>query len=270
MINTGQPRHNAEIIPQMLAPETYHMFRNAESIIKIIVSWNSLVTEVFVRKDFGSRYVNLGRILLALITIQLYGLFELVRQSFFQLLIGANTPVYGVSNLVIFAFLGMSAYHLIQIHKRNNQGIAWHSRSFGESRFNFLTRIPPIRLPWGIRLEITEALLYRVIEPAICYALVYALFPEGGTRSFLLFASLCMAIHANMVFSQQRERTLDIIDARIAANFYSAIGENGRTPYTRDTAGFTVIPVPQSLRLQSEDREATIEIMPEPSPAQPV
>ena len=274
-----QPRNGAEFLYQTVTPpEVYGMFRMAETFIKLFSSWLCLLPEVFVRHSFGQRHLNPWRIILACITIQIFSLVGILRHyafSFGPRLFGYNDSYLTLHPLVYWSFIGLSIWHMLQIQKRKAQNIAWHTRSFGISRLNFLTRLPSVTVPLiGIRLEVTEATLYRFLEPLICYAVVYFLVPPGGlTRGLLLLSILALAIHNNMVFADMRERFLNMMDARIEGEFFGTMQPDGRAPRIADTAGYHVMPAPQSMRLQGRSQELTIiedEIDNAPATVQPV
>ncbi len=88
-------------------------------------------------------------------------------------------------------------------------------------------------------------MLYRFIEPALCFALVYYLLPGSFTRSWLLWASFAMGIHNNLIWNTRRERFLDMLDSHIESGYYNdlrsdAIGQKSGMNHV----GYVEIPMP--------------------------
>jgi hypothetical protein len=235
-------RNNAEMIAQFLIPHSqFNILRNLEEIVKVFLGWASVTLEVFVRRDFGERYFTIGRILIGYLFIRFVLALANYRQALAVLpMVEPPVHLHTINQWYVSSFVLLALVHLVRIFLRNLAGVPWYSRSFGVSWFDFLIPLSGYR--------ISDWVLYRFIEPGICFAFAWFILPEGSfTRGWLIFASLGLFFHNNMAFNMTRSRYLDLVDGEIASRFYNETREAQRGVRTSkyQTAGYTVVPVPR-------------------------
>ena len=180
-----------------MGPKTPDLFKFLFEILNVL----SFSVEVYTRHSFGERYINWLRFIFAMLLLNtIMGFF---RMLYMLPLIGGG--IYPqMSSLFWYSFIGLTLYHLYQIWQRNRRGIAWHSRSFGVSRLEFL--------------PLNDAMLYRFVEPLACIVVSFVLRPFSPfTANWLLISSFCLLIKNNLIFNAARGRVLDVIDGRIEA-----------------------------------------------------
>lgn len=243
------PRSEAEYIAQFVVPPAaFNMLRNLEEIVKVFLSWASVTLEVFVRRDFGERYLTVGRIITGYLFIQFFlGLANI--RGLLVLLPQAEPPAtqQTINRWYILSYVLLALVHLARIFLRNLAGIPWYSRAHGVSWFQFLIPLSGYRL--------SDWVLYRFIEPGICLAVAWfvlpLLLPEGSfTRNWLIFASLGLFFHNNIVYNNTRNHYLDLVDSEIVSRFFHQAREtNGaRRQSAYETAGYSVVPIPRMAK----------------------
>lgn len=245
-VQAAPARNNVEQMAQYVMPGSmFNMIRNLEQIARILMGWSACTLEVFVRREQGERYLSIGRVILGWMTMQFFLSIANLQHSLSWIPgIGSAGAEAAVNQWYLTCYLVLSAVHLLRIWQRNHAGIPWHSRSFGMSWLDFLTELPPLRLG-RYRLRVTEWMLYRFIEPAICFTAVCYLMPVSFTRSWLLWASLTMLIHNNMIYNARRERFLDMVDSHIESGYYNELRSDamGQKSATRHV-GYVEMPLP--------------------------
>lgn len=188
----------------------------------------SFSVEIYVRREFGERYIGWLHFLFTLILLSV--IISVFRFLYFLPLIGGG--VYPqISGLYWYGVIFMTGYHMLRIWQRNRQNIPWHSRSPGISFLSFL--------------PVDDWVLYRFIEPALCIlmSMVIRLFVPF-TGNWLLLASVCLLIKNNIIFNIARGRVLDVIDAQIETKVMSGeLAGNDK----RQTAGWSSIMVMPAL-----------------------
>jgi hypothetical protein len=196
----------------------------------------SASVEVYIRREFGERYIGWVHFFLSLILLNI--VMTAFRIIYFLPMIGGG--IYPkLSSIYWYSFIFLTGYHMLRIWLRNRQGIAWHSRSPGISYLSFL--------------PIDQWILYRFVEPALCIAFSLAIRPLAPfTGNWLLFASLCLLIKSNLIFNVARGRVLDVVDAQIEAKVMS--GELAGQD-KRQSAGWS--PVMVEPAILSASTEAT-------------
>ena len=217
-------RNNVEQMAQIgMNTGAFNFIRNVEMMVRIVMGWSTCTLEVWVRHDFGERYLTVGRIILGWLTIRMFLSLSNLQNSLSWLPgIEPMTTENAINRFYITCYLLFSCVHLYRIWYRNFSGVPWHSHSFGRSYLDFLTWLPPLRIG-KYSISVTEWMLYRFIEPALCFAVVYYFFPGGFTRSWLLWSSLAMLVHNNMVFGARRSRFLDMLDSHIESGYYNQL-----------------------------------------------
>ncbi len=234
-----------------------------------MLGWFSVALEVFLRKDFGERYLSIVRVLCASIVLSLA---VLIGQAV-PLLAGDGPPDFlrgiaaainaAVFQVIWWAFLAMSAYHLWRIYRRNERGEQWYSRSFGISHFSFLLgkTLPALKIG-GVTLGgpfvISDWALYCLIEP-LGLAVLGLVFREVGLRTvavFILVGAVSLLLKNLTVYSFQRARMLDIMDSQIEARFML---EALRGSPKEQTQGFSVVSIPTPLDRDRDGIPDTLE-----------
>lgn len=256
MPKAAPPRNNAEMIAQYLMPaQQFNILRNLEEVTKVFLSWSSVTLEVFVRRDFGERYFTIGRILIGYLFIRIVLAFANYRQALaFLPMVEPPLHLHTINQWFVTSFILLALVHLARIFLRNLSGVPWYSHSFGVSWFDFLIPLSGYR--------ISDWMLYRFIEPGICFAFAWFILPEDSfTRGWMLFASLGLFFHNNMAFNMTRDRYLDLVDGEIASRFYNTArqAQRGANASKYQTAGYTVVPVPRMAEeVLSPDIDATV------------
>lgn len=216
-----------------MGKSSLNFFTNMQALVRIVSGWMSVTIEVFIRRDFGERYLNLLRVMSALILMRSFmGLYWL-RSAILDVIPEAMRPDTAptfVFNWFQVAFMAMALLHILFIFIRNRQGTLWHSQSFGMSFLSFL--------------PINDWVLYRYIEPALCFGFGYWLHARdpllGG---WIQWSSVALFLSNNLVYNQARSRVLDIVDSQIEGTFFQKMASGEKTGSKRETAGFSVIPV---------------------------
>ena len=270
MINEQQPkaresRNNAEFMLQHAIPVGMHStLRAIEDVVMVLVGWMSITIRVFTRREFGEEELNIGHMIIGLITIRFFLFFANIQTSMsfipgIQPLAEART----INRTFVLCFIAVSMIHILRIAWRNNQGIPWHSHNFGVIWFDWILDLPPVTIK-GIHLQITDGALYRLIEPGLCYAGIWLFFPDSFTRSYLLWATVALMIHNNLVFNTRRKIHLAAINAEIESSVRQQLRDqafNSKPPSLTQTMGFPVMPVPrimENLGIRPGDIEATV------------
>jgi hypothetical protein len=244
-ISPAPPRNSVEYMATIAAPPgLVNTIRNLEQITRIVMSWSACTLDVFVRFEQGERYLTVGRVILGWLTIRFFLALANLQNSVSWMPGVPSTSEATINRWYLTCYLLLSAVHLCRIWQRNRAGVIWHSRSFGRSWLDFLTALPPLRLG-RYELRVTEWMLYRFLEPLICFSAFYFLMPESFTRSWLLWASFTMLVHNNMIYTARRERFLDMIDGYIEGGYYNDLRSDalGQKSGTRQM-GYVEMPLP--------------------------
>jgi hypothetical protein len=238
-------RNEGERVTQALMPSAgFNMVRNLEELAKIFLGWASVTLEVFIRRDFGERYLTVGRILTGYLFIRFWlGVVSL--RNAFGVWAGTGPPASppSINSWYVTCLVLLALVHLARIFFRNQAGVPWYSRGHGVSWFNFLIPLSGYRL--------SDWVLYRFIEPGICFAFAWFVMPlfmpDGSfTRNWLIFASIGLFLHNNMAYNATRDRYLDLIDGEIVSRYFneSRQARKDQRASVYQTAGYAVMPVP--------------------------
>lgn len=237
MLSDQQSRAEVSHLSTMLmGPQSMNVLRNLQSLAVILLGFVSVTVEAFIRRDFGSRYWTLLRVVAAWQVMRFYVLLlnlpEIVRMSF-----GMGRPMRSMADWFTYAFLVLALVHLFRNWQRHRAGIPWHSQSFGISWLSFL--------------PVHDYVLYRFIEPACVLVAGWLLSSvDGPTGGWLVLAGMALFVRNNMTFSMMRDRYLDIIDARIESRYFNEV-QSGKPK--QQTAGWQVVPIPQGNLFGDED-----------------
>jgi hypothetical protein len=279
--STQSEMNKVAYVASAIAPGPVQMIMGIVQLAQIILGWFSLTPEIFLRFSFGEKYLSPLRILLAWETLKSF----VFGYNLLGALLGFTSPValfLSFSNLnfstlfadgmhsfyfqcFVYGFWIRVALHLLVIYKRNLDGKEWHSGSFGISVLEYL--------PWGLwtwlisfipvrslrkAFEVDDWKLYCVLEPTLCYIAAQSLRPlDGLLGTWLLISSVALAIKNNIHYFEMRGRYLDMMDSQIEGMYMQAAfgGAN-----KRETAGFSVIPVPMRFAPAGEmNIEATVQ-----------
>jgi len=227
------------------------------------MSWSTITLEVFIRREFGERYLSIGRVILGILTLRFFLGIANFRSTFSWIPgISPLASERSINRFFVICFMLLSLLHLLRIIQRNNKGITYHSRSFGVSFLNFLTKLPPVQIG-ELQFSITDFVLYRFIEPGLCLCVAWFLIPGPSfTQRWILWSSVAMFFHNNMQYSGRRGRYLDIIDSQIESDYYISMQEEATQPQTKQqTAGYAVMAEPSVAHLktmQQTDIQATV------------
>lgn len=222
----------AQYVASLFLPGVVAYLQFFTDLAIILLGWLSVSVEVFLRRDFGERYLSNIRLMLATIMLLFIGtggtLIGLIRRSDDR----EASRMGGGWVFVIFflIYLGLCLYHRWQIRSRNQQGIQWHSLSFGTSWLSGVT-------PWG------DWTLYTVVEPllTIVVGLVFTIMDMSAVGIWWLVAGVALFLKNQMVYTQYRDKILDLIDSRIEAGYFQ---ESLNGAPKQKTAGFSVVPFP--------------------------
>jgi hypothetical protein len=230
-------------------PGVAQFFAIVSNIFIIVLGWWSILVEVFLRRDFGERYLSWLRLLFA------FGILTTIWRvtqffTFWGIPIFSSTPST-ILSLFTVGFVICSAMHRLGIWLKNKKGEAWHSRSFGTSR------LAALNLPF---IGTDDWMFYRLYEPLLCLLLAYIISHFDIVAGFIIgVSSVALLLKNNLVYLQQRGRILDLIDAKIEGIFYN---EQAYGKPKQDVAGISVVkvvwpklpPAPSSL----DDIETTV------------
>jgi len=242
-------RNEEEQVAQTLMPATgFNMIRNLEEIAKVFLGWASVTLEVFIRQDFGERYLTVGRILTGYLFIQCCLWISEFRSAFVAW--ASAQPIAApqtINRWYISCFAALALVHLGRIFFRNRAGVPWYSHNHGVSYLTFLIPLSGYRL--------SDWILYRFIEPGLCFAFAWyampLLLPDASfTRNWLIFASIGLFLHNNLSYNATRNKYLDQVDSEIISRYFNEMREAEKNPRTSvyQTAGYTVVPVPHIAR----------------------
>jgi hypothetical protein len=234
-------KRELDYVASSLAPDAWNPLMAIGQIAMVLLSWLSVTLELFVRFNFGERYLSWLRLFLGLMIMELT---TLVPRMIFAMIPFLGGPTGSFSPLFFRAAICLGIYHQWRIWRRNRQGIAWHSNSFGVSRLSFL--------------PVSDWMLYRFVEPGLCFiAGMLIKFIDPVTGIWVILASVALFVKNQMVFNAQRGRLLDVIDARIESAAMQGALE-GRPK--QETAGFSVmsVPVAHFFDETAPDIEATV------------
>lgn len=229
-------------------------------IFILISSLPALIVEVFLRKNFGERYINTGSILAAwYLMMNPYLFFHFKEYSFGFLITWMPKEVirYGddIFNLpyALFCtgFLIFALYHRLQFKRYLNA-------EFDQHRFS-LSRGIPWRF-WSNRMEkkvlgieINPYTLVVIFEPSIplVTGLVLTVFPETrGLGGLVIIGALSYAIRGMILAIKGREYFLDKLDELIMKEELGKIILDAKQPH--ETRGASL---PFSIPQDRKNRE---------------
>jgi len=224
----------AQYVASLFMPGVVAYMQFFTDLAIILLGWLSVSVEVFLRRDFGERYLSNIRLTLSSIMLVLVGfsgaLAWVINQNVSDTPSAAIIADGWIFGILLVAYVGLCLFHRWQIRRRNRLGIQWYSMSFGSS---WIERF----VSWD------DWTLCTVVEPLFVFALAVLTFWLGlaATALWLLVGSIALFLRNQMVYMQNRDRILNLMDSRIEAGFFQS-SLNGAPK--RTTAGFSVVPFP--------------------------
>jgi hypothetical protein len=221
--------------------ESWRVYEVLLSIIGLICGCFAVSVVVFVRKDFGERYLSWPNLF--------FGYSVVANFMFLGSMFAVLARWGGQQLMMLFwlAFIVASLYHRWEINRKIKAGVPWHSMYMGTSL-----------LP----LPFSEEKIYKFFEPALVFAAGYFLSPlSGQVGVWLMISAFALFICNHIVFYNERRAMLDIRDAGIEAKYYSA-AVSGKP--ASETAGFVVgESTVRLMRAEASLKEAFANLSPE-------
>lgn len=232
-----------------LTPGMFDPLKVLLDILIIILGWVTVSVEVFVRHEFGERYLSWLRLYCAYSIIGV----TMAIPMLISVMVADGTMIPYFS--YVLAFIGLSLYHRWRIRQRNLDGIQWHSKSFGMSH---LHSPQAEKITFGL-FALDDWSTYRFFEPLGCFLVGFVCWYISSILGvWIMVASFALLIKNQIVYYKQRGRFLDILDSQIESQYFRPAAK-GETKDT--TAGFTVLPVSKNPIFANEilDIGATVE-----------
>ncbi|MBI4879417.1 MAG: hypothetical protein HY812_07115 [Planctomycetes bacterium] len=191
------------------------------AVVEIAARMFSVTVEVFLRRNFGERYLSGpvlvgGALAVHLVTTALAG----------RPLLEPRGASLGAM-LYLWAYASLCVGHKLVIWRRDRTGERWHSLSDGTSRRLF-DHVP-----------IAPRIVQMYVEPALVAVVGLALLlADRVLGGYLLLASLAFLVKGQMTHRRRREAWLDYVDKTIEAEeLHAALVEERPA---RETRGFVV------------------------------
>lgn len=236
-----------------MGQSSLNFINNLQALARIVSGWMSVTIEVFIRRDFGERYLNLLRVISALMLMRTFMGLRWLRALFLDIIPEALRPELApafVFNWFQVAFVAMALLHILFILIRNRQSVLWHSQSFGISFLSFL--------------PVNDWVLYRYIEPALCFGVgtwLHRYDPLLG--GWIQGSSVALFVSNNLVYNSARSRILDIMDSQIEGTYFQKMAAGEKLGSKRETAGFSVVPVAMDRLTEAMESAAIAETVAE-------
>lgn len=208
--------------------EAWKMYEWALAILSLLSGCFAVSVVVFIRKDFGERYLSWLNLF--------FGYSVVANFYFFGGLIAMLTRRGGAGMMGLFwlAFIVMSLYRRYEIAEKIKAGVTWHSMCMGASL-----------LP----LPFSQEKIYKFFEPAVVFLLGQLLSAFSGQAGlWLMISAVALFVNNHIVFYNERRVLLDLRDAEIESKYLGA-ALSGKP--ARETAGFVV--AESSVKLMRQD-----------------
>lgn len=238
----------AGAIAETLMQQQAQQMKAIANLVMIFLGWLAGSIEVFIRFDFGERYLGVLRILFTLWTMQLFTLILTAITSLNNrvndFVGGRPIPFTTLNQAFVFAFLAVSIAHRLHMGYRNWKEIPWYSHSFGVSWLTCFIDLHAFfkRIGFPLSHMTTDWLMYRWIEPAVCYAIggfVYGMEPVTGT--WIQVSAAALFIKNQMHYYGYYNAVLDARDAAILARVIHADAHGGNDLPKSQTFGITAV-----------------------------
>lgn len=188
-------------------------------LVHFILGWFAMSVVVFLRRNFGERYLSWINILFGMTAI---GFFTGIGNVLFSM--GSSHLSYTIE-FAYYGVVGLSVYHRVVIWRKNRRGQLWHSYNPGES----LIRIPGL----------SEETIAKWVEPGVLFGLAYIanLMHDTPLRLWLLIGAFAVLVHEQVSYYMQRQQFLDMRDALIESQNWSGV-MSGKP--VQQTQGYTI------------------------------
>lgn len=240
------------VMYQIGAERRMQKFRWITDLFIVLGSWASVTIEVFIRKDFGERYLSAYRLQLGFIVLGVYTLllwmFPVL--SLFYRPVDEQYFPWELVPLLFYipVYLVAGRWHRFQIwYAEMYEGRMEYSRSIGRSLWfaSFLGKRS------GVLPPIDEYFLYQYVEPGVCFVIGWVLLllgmvslqaiPTQPLGQWIMLASVALWFRNSVAISQEREEAQNLNDAHIRASFMARASQ-GQAPET--LAGYRQPPLP--------------------------
>ena len=184
-----------------------------------VLGWFVMSVVVFLRKDFGERYLSWLNILFGMTAI---GFFTGIGNVIFS---QNASHLSWTIELAYYGVIGLGVYHRVMIWRKNKRGAMWHSYNPGDSL---------IKQP-GVSSETVA----KWIEPFLLFAMAYVAekFHDSPLRLWLTIGGFALLVHEQVSFYMQRQQFLNMRDAMIESKNWSAV-MSGKP--VQQTQGYTI------------------------------
>lgn len=254
-------RQNVQFLAESFIPDAWRPLRFITEVLTVLLGWLTLSITVWTRVSHGDRYLSLSRVILAWLTMQLFGSLTWMALGFLSAM-GMRQGGFGgwMLNPYATAFLVMCAF---AAWKNRQRTYYQHSRSFGVSRLLPLLRKLAALLPAEMRDAWLEEKLdwwtYRLIEPAMIFLLGWlvgqTLDPTMGL--YLQVCSVALLLEAQLAYSDRKNRYFDHLDALLESHALQAMIEGKPAP---QHTGVHAVPMPAEwLTFEPLDVETTVQ-----------
>ena len=187
-------------------------------LIHFVLSWFVMSVVVFLRKDYGSRYLSWINILFGMFAVSLF-------TGLGNWFLSEGGHLSHTIEAAYYCVVGLSIYHRVVIWRKEKKGVRWHSYNPGQS----LIRIPGV----------SEETVAKWIEPCVLFALAFVAgkFHDAPLRLWLLIGGVAVLVHEHVSYHMQRQNLLDMQDALIEQKNLSAVLA-GKS--VQQTQGYTI------------------------------
>jgi len=227
-----------EYLVSAFMPDTIKYMKFFRNVAVILLGWFASPLEVFIRREFGVRYLTWSFLFIGYATIEFWAF---VAPSMLELAPSLLMHVLGI------VFLGFGVYHRIRITMKYWRGQEWYSYSFGISYLDYLA-LGFLKDDWT---------LYRVTEPIIALLVGIGLWWIDPVLSlWITGTSLALMVKNNLLYEAHRHALLDRIDAHILAKHYNDAVQ-GKPK--QETAGFSVASSISKVLVEDFDVAETVD-----------
>jgi hypothetical protein len=173
-------------------------------LIHWVLSWFVMSVVVFFRRDFGERYLSWINIIFGVTAV---GLFT----GLGNWLLSSSGHMSKIIEIAYDLVVILSVYHRVIIWRKNKTGTLWHSYNPGRSW---------IQIP-----GLSQEAVAKWIEPCLLFALAYvaSIYHDQPLRLWLFIGGFALLVHEQVSFYMQRQRILDMRDARIESMMWSHV-----------------------------------------------
>lgn len=215
-----------------LQQDGYQKLVSILMLMHFVASWFVMSVVVFLRRDFGERYLSWVNLLFGYMIVAFFGGFGNAVIAY-----ASGESASQIIGPFALAFIGLSIYHRRRIQKRIKTGIEWHSRYSGTP---LLKTLDTSGKPWLKHItSLDEETINKWIEPGLILLLAILARNLHSTPMavWLFLSGFSLLLHEHISYYLQREWVLDGQDARIEARYYQ---EAVAGKPAQETAGYTI------------------------------